>query len=156
MEFKGQDIGQRADAPLRTITAGGGEFADCRAVLAQAKDGDLGRWPLIRELLNRYCGYHLAENEVIRLVIQGIAYYIADITLRMLVPRELYNAMGFPRDYIIHRDYLGNAYSKTKQVARCGNAVCPPLAEAMVRANLPEWCSTKMETMEQFHEAVAI
>lgn len=156
VEFKGQDIGQRADAPLRTITASAGEFADCRAVLAQAKDGDLGRWPLIRELLNRYCGYHLAENEVILLVIQGIAYYIADITLRMLVPRELYNAMGFPLDYIIDRDYMGNAYGKTKQVARCGNAVCPPLAEAMVRANLPEWCSIKITTMGQFHDAVAI
>lgn len=156
VEFKGQDIGQRADAPLRTITASAGEFADCRAVLAQAKDGDLGRWPLIRELLNRYCGYHLAENEVILLVIRGIAYYIADITLRMLVPRELYNAMGFPFDYIIDRDYLGNAYGKTKQVARCGNAVCPPLAEAMVRANLPEWCGQKISTMEQFHDAVAV
>ena len=156
VEFKGQDIGQRAEAPLRTITASAGEFADCRAVLAKAEDGNLGRWPLIRELLNRYCGYHMAENEVILLVIQGIAYYIADITLRMLVPRELYNAMGFPFDYIIDRDYLGNAYGKTKQVARCGNAVCPPLAEAMVRANLPEWCGQKISTMEQFHDAVAV
>ena len=156
VEFKGQDIGQGVEAPLRTITASAGEFADCRAVLAKAEDGNLGRWPLIRELLNRYCGYHLAENEVILLVIQGIAYYIADITLRMLVPRELYNAMGFPFDYIIDRDYLGNAYGKTKQVARCGNAVCPPLAEAMVRANMPEWCGQKISTMEQFHDAVAV
>lgn len=156
VEFKGQDIGQSADKPLRTITASAGEFADCRAVLVKAEGGDLGHWPEIRALLNRYCGYQLEDDEVILLVIRGIAYYIADITLRMLIPRELYNAMGFPTDYIIHRDYLGNAYGKTKQVARCGNAVCPPLAEAMVRANLPEWCSTKMETMEQFHEAVAI
>ena len=156
VEFKGQDIGQSADKPLRTITASAGEFADCRAVLVKAEGGDLGHWPEIRALLNRYCGYQLEDDEVILLVIRGIAYYIADITLRMLIPRELYNAMGFPTDYIIHRDYLGNAYGKTKQVARCGNAVCPPLAEAMVRANLPEWCSAKMETMEQFHEAVAI
>lgn len=156
VEFKGQDIGQSADKPLRTITASAGEFADCRAVLVKAEGGDLGHWPDIRALLNRYCGYQLKDDEVILLVIRGIAYYIADITLRMLMPRELYNAMGFPRDYIIRQDYLGNAYGKTKQVARCGNAVCPPLAEAMVRANLPERCSEKMETMEQFHEAVAI
>lgn len=156
VEFKGQDIGQAAETPLRTITASSGEFADCRAVLAKVEGGSLGRWPQIRELLNRYCGYHLAENEVILLVIRGIAYYIADITLRMLVPRELYNGMGFPVDYIIDRDYMGNAYGKTKQVARCGNAVCPPLAEAMVRANLPEWCSMKITTMGQFHDAVAI
>lgn len=156
VEFKGQDIGQEVETPLRTITASSGEFADCRAVLVKAECGSLGCWPRIRELLNRYCGYHLAENEVILLVIRGIAYYIADITLRMLVPRELYNAMGFPDDYIIDRDYLGNAYGKTKQVARCGNAVCPPLAEAMVRANLPEWCGEKIYTMEQFHDSVAV
>ena len=84
--------------------------------------------------------------------IDGVGYYIADITLRMLTPRELYNAMGFPPDYQIERDYLGNAYPKSKQVARCGNAVCPPMAEAMVRANLPEWCGEKITTMERLGE----
>ena len=70
--------------------------------------------------------------------------------------RELYNAMGFPLDYIIDRDYLGNSYGKTKQVARCGNAVYPPLAEAMVKANLPEWCSKKIATMSEFRKTVAV
>ena len=155
-EFKGQDIGQSVASPLRTITASAGEFAQCRAWLAKANGGNLGHWPEIRELLNRHCGYRLKEDEVILLMIRGIAYYIADITLRMLTPRELYNAMGFPPDYIIDRDYMGNAYGKTKQVARCGNAVCPPLAEAMVRANLPEWCGEKIETMERLNNAVAV
>lgn len=155
VEFKGKDIGQGMAAPLRTITASEGEFAQCRAVLIKAGGCNLGHWPEIRELLNRYCGYALSEDEVILLIIRGAAYYIADITLRMLTPRELYNAMGFPADYIIDRDYLGNAYGKTKQVARCGNAVCPPLAEAMVRANLPEWCGEKITTMEQLENAVA-
>lgn len=156
VEYYGNGVPLDIREPMRTITASSGEFADCRAVLAKVEGESLGRWPQIRELLNRYCGYHLAENDVILLVIRGIAYYIADITLRMLVPRELYNGMGFPVDYIIDRDYMGNAYGKTKQVARCGNAVCPPLAEAMVRANLPEWCSMKITTMGQFHDAVAI
>ena len=155
-EFKGQDIGQSVASPLRTITASAGEFAQCRAWLAKANGGNLGHWPEIRELLNRHCGYRLKEDEVILLMIRGIAYYIADITLRMLTPRELYNAMGFPPDYIIDRDYMGNAYGKTKQVARCGNAVCPPLAEAMVRANLPEWCGEKITTMERLNNAVAV
>lgn len=155
-EFKGQDIGQSVASPLRTITASAGEFAQCRAILANADGLDLGHWPEIRELLNRHCGYRLKEDEVILLMIRGIAYYIADITLRMLAPRELYNAMGFPPDYIIDRDYMGNAYGKTKQVARCGNAVCPPLAEAMVRANLPEWCGEKITTMERINNAVAV
>ena len=155
-EFKGQDIGQSVASPLRTITASAGEFAQCRAVLAKANGGNLGHWPEIRELLNRHCGYRLAEDEVILLMIRGIAYYISDITLRMLTPRELYNAMGFPPDCIIDRDYMGNAYGKTKQVARCGNAVCPPLAEAMVRANLPEWCGEKITTMERLNNSVAV
>ena len=157
VEFKGQDIGQDLTAPLRTITASAGEFAECHAVLVKASCREnLGHWPEIRELLNRHCGYHLADDEVILLMIRGIAYYIADITLRMLTPRELYNAMGFPPDYVIDRDYLGNAYGKTKQVARCGNAVCPPMAEAMVRANLPEWCGDKITTMAKLNDAVAV
>ena len=155
VEFKGQDIGQSVSAPLRTITSSAGEFARCFAVLVKS-GGSFGHWPEIRELLNRHCGYALSEDDVILLLIGGVYYYIADITLRMLTPRELYNAMGFPPDYIIDHDYMGNAYGKTKQVARCGNAVCPPLAEAMVRANLPEWCGEKITTMAQLDNAVAV
>ena len=110
----------------------------------------------IRAMLNKHCGYNLADDEVLLLQIGGSLYFLADITLRMLTPRELYNAMGFPPDYVIDRDYLGNAYGKTKQVARCGNAVCPPMAEAMVRANLPEWCGDKITTMAQLDDAVAV
>lgn len=33
------------------------------------------------------------------------------------------------------------AYPKSEQVARCGNAVCPPIPTALVRANLPELCN---------------
>lgn len=149
-EFKGQDIGQDCRKPLRTITASAGEFAVVRVTLSQT--GGMGFWPQVRELLNRFCGYNLADNECLVLMIGNVGYYIADITLRMLTPRELYNAMGFPPDYQIEHDYLGNAYPKTKQVARCGNAVCPPLAEAMVRANLPEWCGEKITTMERLGE----
>lgn len=155
VEFKGQDIGQPMGKPLRTITASWGEFAECRAVLTKDPVRDFGNWPQIRELLNEYCGYHLDADEVILLIIQGVAYYISDITLRMLTPRELYNAMGFPVDYMIEKDYMGNVYPKDKQVARCGNAVCPPLAEAMVRANLPQWCGVKIQTMAQLDAAVA-
>lgn len=155
-EFKGQDIGQDVRRPLRTITASCGEFAECRAVLTKVPGRNLGNWPKIRELLNRYCGYHLGDDEVILLIIRGIAYYISDITLRMLTPRELYRAMGFPEDYVIDQDYMGNSYGKSKQVARCGNAVCPPMASAMVWANFPEWREKRLFTMQEFEEAVAV
>ena len=67
----------------------------------------------------------------------------------MLEPRELYNAQGFPADYIIDHDYKGNVYPRSKQIARCGNAVPPPFAEALVRANLPEMCGGKITTMRE-------
>lgn len=156
VEFKGQDIGQQIAKPLRTITTSAGEFAECRAVLAKAGGRELGHWPEIRALLNRHCGYNLAEDEVILLILGGVAYYIADITLRMLTPRELYDAMGFPKDYIIDRDWQGNEYIKSEQVKRCGNAVCPPLAYAMTRANMPEWCDKQISSMAQLHDAVAV
>ena len=63
--------------------------------------------------------------------IKNIDYQIVDIGMRMLEPHELFAAQGFPHDYIIDKDYTGKSYSKSAQVARCGNAVCPPLAEAM-------------------------
>lgn len=157
VEFKGQDTGQSPIVPLRTITTSAGEFAACAAVIAKVEPGaELGHWPEIQALLNRHCGYRLAENEIVLLVIGGASYYIRDILLRMLAPRELYNAMGFPDDYIIDRDYTGKEYKKCAQVARCGNAVPPPFAAALVRANLPEWCGEEITTMAQFEKAVAV
>ena len=155
-EFKGQDIGQNERRPLRTITASAGEFAEIRTEVQTYEPGaDMKHWPEIRALLNRFCGYGLKDNEALLLNVGGTHYFIADIGLRMLTPRELYNAMGFPPDYIIDRDYTGRTYGKSKQVARCGNAVCPPMAEAVVRANLTEWCGKKLRTMEELERAVS-
>lgn len=48
------------------------------------------------------------------------------------------------------------SFVKTKQVARCGNAVCPPMATALVRANLPEWCGKKIISMAQLEKEIAV
>lgn len=72
--------------------------------------------------------------------VQEENYIIEDIYMRFLTPREMFNATGFPEDYIIDHDCDGKMYSRAKQVARCGNAVTPPVATALVRANLPEFC----------------
>ena len=147
VKFKGDNLGSNPAEPMQTVTAsagrnracGGGTFALCKVWLCKTGDSGLHHWPEVRALLNRYCGYTLAEDELLLLEIGGAFYYIADIGLRMLSPRELYNAMGFPPDYIIDRDYTGKPYPKNEQVARCGNAVCPPLAAAVARANFPEY-----------------
>lgn len=165
VKFKGDNVGTPPSEPLQTVTASagkeracsGGTFAVCKAYLAKMRSGDdLGHWPEIRALLNEFCGYALADDDVLLLEIGGALYYIADIGLRMLSPRELYNAMGFPPDYIIDRDYEGHEYKKSAQVARCGNAVCPPVASALVRANLPEWCDVTITTMAQLMDCVAV
>ena len=68
-------------------------------------------------------------------------YYIVDITLRMLLPKELYKAQGFPDDYIFDRDHTGKPLTKTAQVRMCGNSVSPPPMAALIRAN---WQSEPM------------
>ena len=89
--------------------------------------------------------------------VHGVDYRITDIAMRMLQPRELYNAQGFPSDYIIDHDYTGKSYPKSKQVARCGNSVPPPFAEALVRANLGELASArKYGTMESLNKEIAV
>ena len=133
---------------LHTITTPAGYFGVVTVKIDTAGT-ELRHWQKVRELLNMHCGYSIAEDEVLLLAINGEWYFIADIGLRMLSPKELYAANGFPADYIIDHDFTGKEYSKTKQVARCGNAVPPPFAEALVRANLPELCGKRIESMEE-------
>lgn len=145
------------ELPLPTITASGAHFAEIRTEIVKYSGGaNLGNWTEVRDLLNTYCGYTMADDEILLLEINGEKYFIYDIGMRMLEPKELYAAQGFPTDYIIDKDYEGKEYSRKEQVARCGNAVPPPFAEALVRANLPEWCGDKITTMHDFSERTAV
>lgn len=126
----GKDIKQ----PLPTITAGDGHFGEVRAFLVKYYGSNIGQ--NIKEPL----GTITTRDRFGLVTIKGIDYQIVDIGLRMLEPHELYGCQGFPDDYIIDHDYLGKSYPRTEQVKRCGNAVCPPIPAALVRANLPEMC----------------
>ena len=154
--FKGKDKGQTPRDPLMTVTATDGQFAVIQTKIVKW-DGeqDLRFWTQIRALLNRYCGYELADDEILLLMIGGAHYFISDIGLRMLTPRELYDAMGFPHDYIIDRDVDGKPISRAAQVARCGNAVCPAISEALTRANLPECPAKRVGSMRELHNRMA-
>ncbi|MCF7065498.1 DNA cytosine methyltransferase [Klebsiella variicola] len=132
--------GQRADEPMPTITAGGQHVGEVKTTLA-VEDYDEERAQQVLAFLREYCG----EDSTGLVDIDGVTFRIVDIGMRMLQPHELYRAQGFSEWYIIDRDYRGVKYSKDKQVARCGNAVPPPFAEALVRANLPEMCVNKQE-----------
>ena len=120
--------------PIPTITAGDGHFGEVRAFLIKYYGQGTGQE--IKEPLDT-----VTANDRFGLVtIAGVDYVIVDIGLRMLEPKELYGCQGFPDDYIIDRDYTGKPYPRSEQVRRCGNAVCPPIPAALVRANLPELC----------------
>ncbi|HBQ4042293.1 TPA: DNA cytosine methyltransferase [Klebsiella pneumoniae] len=130
--------GQTTDEPMPTITAGGQHVGEVKTTLA-VEDYDEERAQQVLAFLQEYIG----EDCTGMVNIGGVTYRIVDIGMRMLQPHELYRAQGFPEWYIIDQDYRGVKYAKDKQVARCGNAVPPPFAEALVRANLPEMCLKK-------------
>ncbi|MDM2753884.1 DNA cytosine methyltransferase [Citrobacter portucalensis] len=130
--------GQPTGEPMPTVTAGGLHVGEVKTTLA-VDEYDEHRAQQTLEFLREYCG----EDCDGLVKIGGITYRIVDIGMRMLQPHELYRAQGFPEWYIIDQDYQGKKYAKDKQVARCGNAVPPPFAEALVRANLPELCQQK-------------
>ncbi|HDK6652459.1 TPA: DNA cytosine methyltransferase [Klebsiella variicola] len=130
--------GQTTDEPMPTITAGGLHVGEVKTTLA-VEDYDEERAQQVLAFLQEYSG----EDCTGMVNIGGVTYRIVDIGMRMLQPHELYRAQGFPEWYIIDQDYRGVKYAKDKQVARCGNAVPPPFAEALVRANLPEMCLKK-------------
>lgn len=140
------------DEPLPTLTTSAGHFAQITTYI-QKYTGfqELRKWDKVRKLLNDYAGYSIADDEILILEINGNQYFIADICMRMLRARELMLAQGFPSDYIIDiESHIGKKYSEAKQVARMGNAVCPPVAEALVRANCAEMVSlTKINSMQK-------
>lgn len=126
----GRDIRE----PIPTITAGDGHFGEVRAFLVKYYGQGTGQD--IKEPLDTVT----SRDRFGLVTIEGVDYQIVDIGLRMLEPMELYGCQGFPDDYIIDHDYTGKTYPRSEQVRRCGNAVCPPIPAALVRANLPDLC----------------
>ena len=144
--------------PMLTITARAGHMCECRTILARYIDnGNMGHWIQIRELLNKYGGYELREDEIILFEIEGEYYFLSDIGMRMLDPEELKLAQGFPKDYILDHDKNGKPYPKTEQVAKIGNSVCPQIVTALCRANRPDLAEENiLKTMADLTQKIAI
>lgn len=146
-------VGARLDAPLSTVTS-----VDHHSLVTAGNTGshaeDVVAF-LIKYYGNEQDGVEVSEpmhtvtaRERFGLVtVAGAEYRIADIGMRMLAPHELYKAQGFPGDYITDYGITPEGkriqLSKTAQVRMCGNSVCPPLAAALVRANVPELAITR-------------
>lgn len=164
--------GSKLDEPIKTITTGGHHALVTPFLATYytetTKNGVRGqtlkepiatiptanRFGLVNAFLTKYYGSDIGQqmDEPLHTIttrdrfglvtIHGQDYKIVDIGMRMLQPHELFAAQGFPKNYVIDKDFEGKTYPKTAQVARCGNAVPPPFAEALVRANLPEMCAS--------------
>ena len=123
--------------PLNTVTASGATAGLVQAFLVKYYGTDQD--PAMREPLHTVT----TKDRFGLVTVRGQAYQIADIGLRMLTPRELYRAQGFPESYAIDRGAAGEPITKTAQVRMCGNSVCPPLARAIVAANYAEQNATQ-------------
>lgn len=138
------------DTPMSTVTTSGSQQQLCTLQLSQDDEagalrcaaflmryhGNGGQWSDLREPMTT-----ITTRDRLGLVtvwLKGGPWVIVDITLRMLTPRELYNAQDFPPGYVIDRTAAGKPLTKTAQVRMCGNSVCPPLARALVSVNYTE------------------
>lgn len=133
-KFYKSGIGQDEREPLHTITTSAGHFGEVRAFLIKYYGDATG------QDIEKPLDTVTTKDRFGLVTIEGVDYQIVDIGLRMLEPKELYGCQGFPEDYIIDHDYTGKTYPRSEQVRRCGNAVCPPIPAALVKANLPELC----------------
>jgi DNA (cytosine-5)-methyltransferase 1 len=148
VKLRGTSCAASMDEPLHTISAQGQHHAEVRAFLIKYYGADQD--PRLEEPLHTITTKHRFGL----VTIHGQDYEIVDIGLRMLEPHELYRAQGFPPDYVIAeipdpKLLFVNGHQvegdplklprvklpKSSQVRMCGNSVCPPLSEALIRAN---------------------
>ncbi|MDN4590226.1 DNA (cytosine-5-)-methyltransferase [Xenophilus aerolatus] len=129
VKLRGTSTAQATDEPLHTVSAQGQHFAEVRAFLLKYYGTDQD--PQLAEPLHTVT----TKDRFALVTVHGEQYAIVDIGLRMLSPRELYRAQGFPDTYQIDHGARGEPLTKTAQVRMCGNSVCPPLARAIVAAN---------------------
>ena len=131
-KFKGtcQD-GQDLREPLHTVQAGGRHYGAVAAFLTKYYGQGIGAdccepAPTVTSK-DRF--------GLVTVTIEGEPYVITDIGMRMLQPRELFRAQGFPDSYVIDPVYQDRPLTKSAQVRAVGNSVSPPVAAALVRAN---------------------
>lgn len=120
--------------PLHTVSAGGTHHGMVAAFLQKYYGQGIG------SPLEDPAGTIPTKDRMglVTVQVEGKPYVLVDIAMRMLQPRELYRAQGFPDWYRIDRGADGRRLTKTDQVRMVGNSVCPPQAAALVRANCPD------------------
>lgn len=132
-KFYKTGVGQGCDEPLHTITTSPGHFGLISAFLI--KYYGTGGGQQLNEPLATITTKDRFGLVNVLISIEGEQYIIADIFLRMLKPEELKVMQGFPKDYIIDRDYRWKRYPVGEQVKRIGNSVVPIMAQKLVSEN---------------------
>jgi len=130
VKLRNNQFGQEAREPVPTLTAGGGHVGEVRAFLVKYYS-EGGQWQDVRDPMHTVP----TKDRLGLVTIKGEDYAIVDIGMRMLTPRELARAQGFPDSYILDPIVNGKPLSKSAQVRMIGNSVCPPMAAALVAAN---------------------
>lgn len=138
LKLRGDNVGSATSEPLHTVSAQGTHHAEVRAFLIKYYGTDQD--PRLAEPMHTVP----TKDRFGLVTAHGQEYQIVDIGLRMLTPRELYRAQGFPESYRIDTGADGKPLTKTAQVRMCGNSVCPPLSRAIVAANYFEIASERV------------
>ena len=140
-KYYGAGTGAAMNEPCHTVTVND-RFGHVQAALEAPPftDAHAERTREVADFLRAHDAWD--AREFVTLEIEGTTFIIVDIGMRMLTPRELFNAQGFPSDYVIEGvwqeeggDWHWHPFSKSTQVSCCGNSVCPDLARALVAAN---------------------
>lgn len=144
VKLRGTSTAQATDAPAPTITAGGTHIGEVRVFLVKYY-GEGGQDSSLHDPMHTVP----TKDRMGLVTVHGETYAIADIGMRMLEPPELYAANGFPSSYIIAPVINGKRLPKHAQVRMCGNSVCPPLAQALVSANVPEMAAFSRKELKE-------
>jgi len=132
-KFYGRSVGADLAEPSPTVS-GTSHLAEVRAFLVKYYGADGA--PTSQQSLFDPLHTVTTKARFGLVTIRGVAYQITDIGMRMLAPRELFNAQGFRPDYIIDPELGGRRLTKTEQIECAGNSVCPKVARAIVHANV--------------------
>lgn len=134
-------VGQAVDRPLGTVTTQD-HHALCTANLSPVEEAGARR---VEAFITTYYGQSIGQSlhaplatvptvdrfGLVTVTLEGVPYVVVDVAMRMLQPRELARAQGFPESYRLDGTIRD-------QTAAIGNSVCPPVARALVEANLGE------------------
>ncbi|TIY04299.1 MAG: C-5 cytosine-specific DNA methylase, partial [Mesorhizobium sp.] len=133
-KYYGTGEDQSVDEPFHTVTTKP-RFGHVEGELKPEPltEAQLARARAVADFLRAHDCWD--DREFVTVEIGGEVYTIVDIGMRMLAVRELFNAQGFPADYILDLEFEGKPLPKSALVSGCGNSVSPPMAAALVGAN---------------------